>query len=217
MGFVKPSPIQEKAIPLILEQKYLIACEQTRTRKTAAYLLTTIHQILHNKRDGIKALVLSPTRVLALQIDQQLQGFIYFTDIRSICVYGGSDGAAFDSEKIALKDGADIVIATPGKLIMHLRLGYVNFQALDYFILDEADRMLDMGFYDDIMRIVSYIPPQRQNLLFSATMPPKIRNLAKQVLNNPEEINIAVTKPASGILQAAFMVHDHQKTPLIQH
>ena len=217
MGFIKPSPIQELAIPLILEQKDLIACAQTGTGKTAAYLLPTIHQILHNKRNGIKALVLAPTRELALQIDQQLQGFIYFTDISSICVYGGSDGAAFDREKIALRDGADIVIATPGKLIMHLKLGYVTFQELEYFILDEADRMLDMGFFEDIMRIVGFLPPQRQNLLFSATMPPKIRTLAKQVLNHPEEINIAVTKPAAGILQAAFMVYDQQKIPLIQH
>lgn len=217
MGFIKPSPIQEQAIPIVLNQKDLIACAQTGTGKTAAYLLPTIHQILQNDRKGNKALVLAPTRELALQIDQQLQGFLYFTDLSSICVYGGSDGAAFDREKIALKDGADIVIATPGKLIMHLKLGYVNFQDLDYFILDEADRMLDMGFFEDIMRIVSYLSPKRQNLLFSATMPTKIRTLAKQVMSNPEEINIAVSKPASGILQAAFMVHDHQKTPLIQY
>lgn len=217
MGFVKPSPIQEQAIPFVLAQKDLIACAQTGTGKTAAYLLPTIHQILHNARNGIKALVIAPTRELALQIDQQLQGFIYFTDISSICVYGGSDGAAFDREKIALRDGADIVIATPGKLLMHLKLGYVSFEQLEHFILDEADRMLDMGFYDDIMRIVGHLPAKRQNLMFSATMPPKIRSLAKQVLKDPEEINIAVSKPASGILQAAFMVYDHQKIPLIQH
>jgi ATP-dependent RNA helicase RhlE len=217
MGFSKPSPIQEQAIPFVLAQKDLIACAQTGTGKTAAYLLPTIHQILHNARNGIKALVIAPTRELALQIDQQLQGFIYFTDISSICVYGGSDGAAFDREKIALRDGADIVIATPGKLLMHLKLGYVSFEQLEYFILDEADRMLDMGFYDDIMRIVGNLPAKRQNLMFSATMPPKIRSLAKQVLKDPEEINIAVSKPASGILQAAFMVYNHQKIPLIQH
>jgi len=217
MGFVKPSPIQEKAIPIILQKKDLIACAQTGTGKTAAFLLPTIHQILQNERNGIKAMVISPTRELALQIEQQLQGFIYFTDISSICVYGGSDGAAFEREKSALKEGADIVIATPGKLLTHLKLGYANISQLDYLILDEADRMLDMGFHDDIMRIVGYLPSNRQNLLFSATMPPKIRSLAKQVLQSPEEINIAVTKPATGILQAAFMVYDHQKNPLIQH
>lgn len=223
MGFKEPTPIQQQAIPIILENKDLIACAQTGTGKTAAYLLPTLHHLITEKKEGesrnesVNTLILAPTRELAIQIDQQMEGFSYFTSISSITVYGGSDGATFDKQKNALKQGADVVIATPGKLISHLNLGYVKLDHLQHFILDEADRMLDMGFYEDIMRIASFLPEQRQNLLFSATMPTKIRQLAKKILKDPEEINIAISKPAEGILQAAFMVHDHQKLPLLEH
>ncbi len=217
MGFKQPTPIQQQTIPIILENKDLIACAQTGTGKTAAYLLPSLHQLITERKDGVNTLVLAPTRELAIQIDQQIEGFSYFTTISSITVYGGSDGAAFEKQKNALKRGTDIVIATPGKLLTHLSLGYVKLDHLQHFILDEADRMLDMGFYEDIMRIVSFLPEKRQNLLFSATMPAKIRQLAKNILTNPEEINIAISKPAEGILQAAFMVYDNQKLPLLEH
>ncbi len=217
MGFTKPTPIQEQAIPLILEQKDLIACAQTGTGKTAAYLLPVINHLIHQERDKINTLILAPTRELAIQIDQQMIGFSYYTPLSSICIYGGGDGSSFDREKVALTKGADVIIATPGRLITHLNLGYVKFDKLQHFVLDEADRMLDMGFYEDIMRIVSYLPKKRQNLLFSATMPPKIRKLAKEILQDPEEINIAMTKPAAGIAQAVFLVYDKQKLPLIEY
>lgn len=217
MGFKKPTPVQQQAIPMILENKDIIACAQTGTGKTAAYLLPSLHHLITERREGVNTLILVPTRELAVQIDQQIEGFSYFTPISSITVYGGSDGATFDKQKKALKQGADIVIATPGKLLTHLSLGYVKLDHLQHFILDEADRMLDMGFLDDIMRIASFLPPERQNLLFSATMPPKIRQLAKITLKDPEEVNIAISKPAAGVLQAAFMVYDNQKLPLLEH
>lgn len=217
MGFKKPTPVQQQAIPMILENKDIIACAQTGTGKTAAYLLPSMHHLITERREGVNTLILAPTRELAVQIDQQIEGFSYFTPISSITVYGGSDGATFDKQKKALKEGADIVIATPGKLLTHLSLGYVKLDHLQHFILDEADRMLDMGFLDDIMRIASFLPPERQNLLFSATMPPKIRQLAKKILKDPEEVNIAISKPAAGVLQAAFIVYDNQKLPLLEH
>nr|WKN35859.1 DEAD/DEAH box helicase [Tunicatimonas sp. TK19036] len=217
MGFEEPTPIQEQTIPPILEGRDIIGCAQTGTGKTAAYLLPTIHHILQHKPKGIQALVIAPTRELAGQIDQQLEGFSYFTPISSITVYGGKDASSFDKQKVALKEGTEIVIATPGKLLTHLNLGYVNLEHLKFLILDEADRMLDMGFYEDIMRIAHYVPKVRQTLLFSATMPPKIRQLAKNLLNDPYEVNIALSKPADRIIQAAFSVHGRQKLPLLEH
>lgn len=219
MGFKEPTPIQQQAIPYIMENRDLIACAQTGTGKTAAYLLPTLHHLLEEatENESVNTLILAPTRELAIQIDQQMEGFSYFTSISSITVYGGSDGVAFEKQKNALKQGANVVIATPGKLLSHLNLGYVSLSQLRHFILDEADRMLDMGFYEDIMRIASFLPKERQNLLFSATMPAKIRQLAKTLLKDPSEINIAISKPAEGVLQAAFMVYDQQKLPLIEH
>lgn len=217
MGFEEPTPIQEQTIPPILSGQDIIGCAQTGTGKTAAYLLPTIHHILQHQPEGIQALVIAPTRELAAQIDQQLEGFSYFTPISSITVYGGKDASSFDKQKVALKEGTEIVIATPGKLLTHLNLGYVNLEHLKFFILDEADRMLDMGFYEDIMRIAHYVPKERQTLMFSATMPPKIRQLAKNLLNDPYEVNIALSKPASRIIQAAFSVHGRQKLPLLEH
>jgi superfamily II DNA/RNA helicase len=162
-------------------------------------------------------MVIVPTRELAIQISQHLEGLSYFTPISSIAVYGGGDGNAFVQEKKALSMGADIVVCTPGKMMSHIKMGYVKFSHLKYLVLDEADRMLDMGFFDDIMFIINHLPPKRQNLLFSATMPPKIRSLAKQILKDPAEINIAISKPPERIIQQAFIVYDSQKIPLILH
>lgn len=217
MGFEEPTPVQQQAIPHIMQSKDVIACAQTGTGKTAAYLLPTLNDLVNNRSQHISTLIIVPTRELAVQIDQQLEGFSYFTNVSSITIYGGSDGATFDRQKTALKQGTEIVVATPGKLMSHLNLGYVDLQHLKHFILDEADRMLDMGFYEDIMRIASYLPKKKQSLLFSATMPPKIRQLAKSLQHEPEEINIAISKTASGVLQAAFVLYDNQKLPLLKH
>lgn len=218
MGFKKATPIQEQAIPVILQNKDLIACAQTGTGKTAAFLLPTMQQVQEQTDHGsIDVLVIVPTRELAIQIDQQIQGLGYFVDISSLAVYGGGDGMSWDVQKKALIKGANIIIATPGRMIAHLNQEYVDLSKVKHFILDEADRMLDMGFYDDIKKIMKYLPQKRQNLLFSATMPPKIRKLAKEVLVDPEEINIAISKPSEAILQAAFMTYDGQKLPLIKH
>ncbi len=218
MGIKSPTPVQQLAIPFILENKDLIACAQTGTGKTAAYLLPLIHKVLRRQGEStVNTIIISPTRELAVQIDQQMEGFAYFTQVNSLAVYGGGDGSSFEREKKALQQGADIIIATPGKLISHLNLGYVNVSQLQHLVLDEADRMLDMGFYEDIMKIISFLPKERQTMLFSATMPPKIRTLAQQILHDPEEINIALSKPAAGVLQAAFLVYDQQKVALIEY
>ncbi|MDF9795859.1 ATP-dependent RNA helicase RhlE [Catalinimonas alkaloidigena] len=217
MGFEEPTPVQQQAIPPILSGKDVIACAQTGTGKTAAYLLPILNDLVMQPTEYISSLIIVPTRELAVQIDQQLEGFSYFTSVSSITIYGGSDGATFDRQKSALKKGTGIIVATPGKLMSHLNLGYVDLKHLRHFILDEADRMLDMGFYEDIMRIASYLPEKKQTLMFSATMPPKIRQLAKNVQVDPEEINIAISKTASGILQAAFILYDNQKLPLLEH
>ncbi|MEX0967926.1 MAG: DEAD/DEAH box helicase [Bacteroidia bacterium] len=217
MGFTEATPVQELAIPTILENKDLIACAQTGTGKTAAYLLPILHKIAHGKNRKINTLVIAPTRELALQIDRQLEGFAYFVPVSSYPVYGGGDGKDFIQQKKALTKGADIIIATPGKLISHLNMGYADFSELEHLILDEADRMLDMGFHDDIMRILSHLPKERQTLLFSATMPGKIRTLSQKILKQPVEINIAMSKPAEGILQAAYLAYDEQKVRLIRN
>ena len=205
-----PTPIQQQAIPVI-QEKDLIACAQTGTGKTAAYLLPIINQIIHDEKRHLNTLIIAPTRELAQQIDQQIEGFGYFIGISSISVYGGGDGAIWDQQRKALEEGADIVIATPGRLIALLATGKIVFDHLEHLILDEADRMLDMGFYDDIVKIINYLPKERQTLLFSATMPPKIRALANKILNKPTEINISVAKPAAGILQQAYVVYDDAK------
>ena len=218
MGFDTPTPIQEQAIPVVLDNKDLIACAQTGTGKTAAYLLPVMSNIVNDGIGKLSTLIIAPTRELAQQIDQQVEGLAYFTGISSAAVYGGGDGQIFSQQQKAMREGADIVIATPGRLIAMLTSsGSVNMSSIKYLILDEADRMLDMGFYDDIVRIINYLPKERQTLLFSATMPPKIRALANKILNKPEEISIAISKPAAGILQQAYMVYDTQKTPLVKH
>ncbi len=217
MGFRNATPIQEQAIPHILERRDLIACAQTGTGKTAAYLLPILHNIVRAEVRHLNTLIIAPTRELAQQIDQQVEGFSYFVGISSLSVYGGGDGAMWDQQRKALDEGADIIIATPGRLIAMLAGGTIKFDHLEHLVLDEADRMLDMGFFDDIVRIISYLPKERQTLLFSATMPPKIRQLANKILRDPVEINIAIAKPAAGILQQAYVVHDEQKGPLLKH
>ena len=217
MGYTTATPVQQQVIPLILAGKDVIASAQTGTGKTAAFLLPIIHKILTEPQDhhSINALVIVPTRELAIQISQALEGMGYFTDVSGLPVYGGGDGDLFNTEKKALSTGADIVICTPGRMIAHLQMGYVKLQGLKYLILDEADRMLDMGFHGDILKIIGFLPKERQNLLFSATMPPKMRELAKKILHNPEEINIAISKPPEKIRQGAFVVFDEQKIGLV--
>ena len=215
MGFRETTPIQEKAIPVILEGRDLIACAQTGTGKTAAYLLPIMNHISESRPSHTHTLVLVPTRELAIQIDQQIQGLAYTLNITSLAVYGGGDGSGWDQEKVALSKGADIIVATPGRLISHLNLGYVKFNRIEVLVLDEADRMLDIGFYNDIMQIISFLPKERQTLMFSATMPPKIRSMSKHIMKTPVEIALEMSKPAEGVLQAVYMLGDHQKLPLI--
>lgn len=216
MNFDEATPIQEQAIPKILENKDLIACAQTGTGKTAAFILPVLHKLAKKKVEGLNTLVLCPTRELAIQIEQQIQGFAYFTGASSLAIYGGGDGTNWDSQKHALTEGCDIVVATPGKLLSHINMGYVNFSKLEHLILDEADRMLDMGFVDDILKIIESMPKDRQSLFFSATMPPKIRAFAEKILKtNYDEISIAISKPAEGVLQAAYLTHENQKAPLL--
>lgn len=218
IGFENATPVQEATIPEILSGKDLIAAAQTGTGKTAAFLLPIIDRILQEPEDEqIKALIIVPTRELAVQIDQQLEGLSYYTSVSSLAVYGGGDGQSFDREKKALTQGADIIIGTPGRLIAHLNMKYVKVSQLKYLILDEADRMLDMGFNEDLMKIIGYLPKQRQTLLFSATMPTKIRQLAQNILNDPSEVSIAISKPNEKIVQAAFVVYDGQKIDLVKH
>ena len=215
MGFEKATPVQDLAIPEILDGNDLICCAQTGTGKTAAFILPILNKLANNHNPGSDTLVIVPTRELAVQIHQQIQGLSYFVSVGSLAIYGGGDGSEWDQEKIALTKGNDIIVATPGKLIAHLRMGYVKFDQIKHLILDEADRMLDMGFFDDIQKIISFLPEKRQTLLFSATMPAKIRELAKEALVDPAEINIAMSKPAEGVLQAAYLANDEQKIPLI--
>ncbi len=218
MGYRTATPVQEKVIPPILEGKDIIAAAQTGTGKTAAFLLPVLQKLLTQPHEGhkINAMIIVPTRELALQIAQTLEGISYFTSISSIAVYGGGGGELFATEKKALSKGVDIVICTPGRMISHLNMGYVKLDGLKYLILDEADRMLDMGFFEDIIKITSYIPKLRQNLMFSATMPPSIRKLAHSILNNPVEINIAISKPPEQIAQGAYLVYEAQKVPLVK-
>jgi len=218
MNFKEMTPVQEKAIPVIMEGRDIIACAQTGTGKTAAYLLPLLNRMIKEPHDpnSVNAIIMAPTRELAQQIDQQLEAFSYFLPISSVAVYGGNDAMAWDQQKKAMQLGADFVVATPGRLISHISLDNVDFSKVSYFILDEADRMLDMGFYDDIIQIVKQLPEKRQTILFSATMPPKIRTLAKTILTNPASVNIAVSKPPEAILQAAYVCYETQKIGIIQ-
>ncbi len=217
MGYENATPVQQQVMVPILEGKDIIAAAQTGTGKTAAFLLPLLHRLLtspHHAGD-INAMIIVPTRELAIQIAESIEGLSYFTDVSSIAVYGGGDGNSFVTEKKALTSGVDIVVCTPGRMIAHLNMGYVKLKGLKYLVLDEADRMLDMGFSDDLSKIVTFLPAVRQNLLFSATMPAKMRVLAKKLLHDPIEINIAISKPPEQIVQKAFIVYEAQKVPII--
>lgn len=217
MGYKTPTPIQGESIPIIQNKDDLIACAQTGTGKTAAYLLPVMDAICKlEKRPPISALILAPTRELAMQIDQHVEGLGYFAGVSSIAIYGGGDGMGYEQQRRALREGVDIVIATPGRLIAHMSSGAVQFGGIQMLVLDEADRMLDMGFKDDINRIVREVPSARQTVMFSATMPPKIRSFAKTLLRQPKQVNIAISQPAEKIRQIHYQVHDLQKTALLK-
>lgn len=225
MHFESCTPIQEQTIPLILEGHDVMGVAQTGTGKTAAYLLPIL-SLLDEDRDypddrrypddAINCVIMSPTRELAQQIDQAMQGFSYYTpEINSVAVYGGNDGSRYDQELRSLRQGAPVVIATPGRLISHLNIGNVDFSRVSFFILDEADRMLDMGFSEDILKIAKLLPPTCQTIMFSATMPDKIQDLAETLLKNPKMVKLAVSKPAEKILQSAYVCHEAQKLGII--
>ncbi|MDR0750370.1 MAG: DEAD/DEAH box helicase [Tannerellaceae bacterium] len=218
MNFIETTPIQELTIPLILEGKDMIACAQTGTGKTAAYVLPLINELSKGgfPENAVNAIIMSPTRELAQQIDQQIEGFSYFIPVSAVAVYGGTDGIAWEQQKRGLESGADIVIATPGRLLSHIKLGTVDLSQVSYFVLDEADRMLDMGFYDDIMLIHKQLPSSCQIVMFSATMPPKIRTLAKTILKEPEEIKIAISRPPDTIMQTAYICYEIQKLTILE-
>ncbi|MDR1861105.1 MAG: DEAD/DEAH box helicase, partial [Bacteroidales bacterium] len=216
MGYEEATEIQEKTLPIIMEGQDLIGCAQTGTGKTAAFMLPIIEKISALPAGKTRALVIVPTRELALQTDQQTQGFSYYAGTTSCALYGGGDGAEWEVQRKALESGADIVIATPGKLISFIDNDIADMSHVEYVVLDEADRMLDIGFYDDIIRIFSHLPEKRQTVMFSATMPPKIRTLATKILHDPIEISTAISKPAEGVLQAAYICYENQKIPLIQ-
>ncbi|HEY1007199.1 MAG TPA: DEAD/DEAH box helicase [Sphingobacteriaceae bacterium] len=217
MGYKTPTPVQEAAMPIIQTGKDIIACAQTGTGKTACYLLPILDRIANNNTHQTTALILAPTRELAQQIDQQIEGLSYFTEISSVAIFGGGDGIVYEQQRRAITNKVNILVATPGRLIAHLTSGVLKLDQLQFLVLDEADRMLDMGFQEDIMRIVSYIPKKRQTLLFSATMPDKIRKLASAVLHEPEQVSLAISQPAAGIDQTVYKVHDTQKIALIKN
>ncbi len=218
MNFDECTPIQEQSIPLALEGRDLIAVAQTGTGKTASYLLPVIDSLAGGgyPEDAINCVVMSPTRELAQQIDRQMEGFSYYLPVNSLAIFGGTDGPEFARQQRGLKMGADVVIATPGRLLAHLQMGYVDLSRVSFFILDEADRMLDMGFYDDIMTIAKQLPPTCQTLMFSATMPPKIQRMAEAILKNPAEVKLEVSRPAENIRQSAFVCYEGQKTPILR-
>lgn len=216
MGYKQPTPIQQQAIPVIQVNKDLIACAQTGTGKTAAFVLPIINKIIKTNHVGINTLIIAPTRELVLQIDQQIEALAYFCNVSSIPIYGGNDGIAWANQAKAIENGVDIIVATPGRLIALLQSGDIKFETLKHLVLDEADRMLDMGFIDDLKFIFKYLPEKRQNIMFSATMAPKIRSLAHQILHEPEQINIAISKPAAGIVQQAYVVYENQKEKILK-
>jgi superfamily II DNA/RNA helicase len=220
MHFEEMTPIQERCIPEILDNRDLIGVAQTGTGKTAAYLLPILSMLDDGgfPKDAVNCIIMSPTRELAQQIDQAMQGFGYYLDgISSVAVYGGNDGNRFDQEMKGLKMGADVVIATPGRLLSHIRMGHLDLSHLSFFVLDEADRMLDMGFSDDILQIAKLLPQNHQTIMFSATMPSKIQHLARTLLINPVEVKIAVSKPAEKIQQSAYVCYEPQKQGIIRH
>ena len=220
MRFEEMTPIQERCIPEILDGYDVLGVAQTGTGKTAAYLLPILSQLDDEEfpKDAINCVIMSPTRELAQQIDQAMQGFGYYLDdVSSVAVYGGNDGGRYDQEVRSMRLGADVLIATPGRLLSHLKVGNLDLSRCSFFVLDEADRMLDMGFIDDIIKIVQELPQSCQRIMFSATMPPKIRELAVTLLHNPVEVKIAVSRPAEKIQQSAYVCYDPQKLKIINH
>lgn len=219
MHFRECTPVQEQSIGLILEGHDLIAMAQTGTGKTAAYLLPIIDRLSDGTypEDAINAVIMVPTHELAQQIDRQMEGFSYFLPVSSVAIHGGTDGKEFARQQRGLTMGADVVIATPGRLLAHMKMNYVDLSRVSFFVLDEADRMLDMGFYDDILQIVKQLPTDRQTLMFSATMPPKIKQLAKTILRKPKEVKIAVSKPTEKVDQSVFICNETKKTALLRH
>tara|TARA_R110001592_G_scaffold237306_6_gene496246 strand:- start:62244 stop:63497 length:1254 start_codon:yes stop_codon:yes gene_type:complete len=217
MGFENATPIQEKAIPMILDNKDLIACAQTGTGKTGAFVLPILNKLVDKPDNSIDTLIIVPTRELAIQIEQQIQGLSYFVSVGSTTIYGGGDGKDWEIQKTALNNGTDIIVATPGKLLSFMKMGFGNFKTLKHLVLDEADRMLDMGFIDDLQKIISYLPKNRQTLMFSATMPKSIHGLASKILNNPEEISLSISKPAAGVKQMVHLCFDTQKVQVLTH
>lgn len=216
LNFINATPIQEQAIPVIMGGRDVIGVAQTGTGKTAAFVLPILDAIMRSDVYNVtQALIVVPTRELAVQIDQAISAYSYFSNISSMAVYGGGDGKVFIQEKSALTSGADIIIATPGRLIAHIKMGYVNFSSLRFLVLDEADRMLDMGFKPDLLRIIDIVSKERQTLLFSATMPKEVLKLARSLTKNPETITIALSRPAEGVSQGVYMVTDRQKLPLV--
>ena len=218
MGFEKATPIQAQAIPPALEGRDVLAVAQTGTGKTAAFLLPILDKLAREKPAGINTIILEPTRELAQQVDRQLQGYTYFMpEISSMPIYGGRDGHSMGQEQKALKTGAPIIVATPGRLMAHLDMGYADLSTVRHIVLDEADRMLDMGFVNDMIKIIDMLPKETlQTLFFSATMPPKIRKFSRDILKNPVEISIAISKPAEKIKQKAYDVPDWAKNALIE-
>ncbi len=219
MHFDECTPVQAETIPVILEGRDVISCAQTGTGKTAAYILPLLNNLMTDNHDphAVNAIIMAPTRELAQQIDQQMEGFSFYSPFSSVAIYGGNDGNAWDIQKRGLTQGADVVIATPGRLISHTNLYKVDFSKVKYFILDEADRMLDMGFFDDILTIVKLLPKERQTIMFSATMPTELRRLAKGFMHDPVEVNIAISRPPETIRQQAYICYDAKKEALIQH
>ena len=216
MGFDEATEIQENTIPAIMEGDDLIACAQTGTGKTAAFMLPIIEKVAALQAGKTHALIIVPTRELAIQIEQQVQGFSYYAGTTSCALYGGGDGNEWEAQRKALESGVDIIVATPGKLISFIDNDIARLDEVEYVVLDEADRMLDIGFHDDIIRIFSHLKKERQTLMFSATMPPKIKALAEKILTNPKEFSTAISKPAEGVLQAAYVCFEEQKIPIIQ-
>lgn len=219
MRFEKCTPVQAQCIPYILEHKDVLGVAQTGTGKTAAYLLPLLTLLERDEHpsDAVNCLVIAPTRELARQIDQALQGFAYYTNVNAVAVYGGNDGIRYEQERKSLQAGADIVLATPGRLITHLQLGTLDLSRTTHLVLDEADRMLDMGFAEDILTIVKNMPKKRQTIMFSATMPPKIAELARTIMDSPIEVEIAVSKPAENIQQSLFVCHESDKSIVLKH
>lgn len=218
MHFETCTPVQERAIPEILAGHDLLASAQTGTGKTAAYLLPILEKLSRGEHiaNRVNALILVPTRELAMQVDQLLGGFAYYSNVSWLAVSGGNDGVAFAQQQRAFERGSDIVIATPGRLLAHLRFCNADLSGVEFLVLDEADRMLDIGFYDDIIEIISHLPQKRQNLMFSATFPAEVEKLARNVLVDPAEVKIAVSKPADGITQGVYLLREEQKLPLVR-